>query len=479
MCKNFQTFTVADEVRRARSIQEARAAASLAKSRVHNHLSQNHRVNRRASEVALATTPAHASMIRPLKFEFRHFAARVRSRPWSAEVDEYHDRLFRLRLACPGVVPSIELSDGSDDESSSRPSEAKEPAWDSPESLQRKLTVELSSQVERPLFAAAMVSTAEKSPREHCVTLAMRDYGATPSSDDDDDPPAGAELLKVTEALDMCGDRGSFTVDVLLQVRVSHAPFYTPHFKLINSMVESFAEGQGEGADFTFEVGGDRVKAHAFVLKLHGDLLRDWCQQGSNAVTAPQGVSKVGLVAFLRTLYGGPLPSTLTSDIKKQVIIAAHWCGVQSVRRAAETCLLNDCLMTDDSVLGWYHFAKLHVCPLLQQQAERYFFYRANAMKESDNASLKEEDPKTILELTAKMSQLLADGGEVVDTDGLRMVVDKLGPDVRGGGGPLGIDELRHEVEELGGDVDGDEGHLRTELRRLRATRKRNRQSQS
>ena len=393
-------------------------------------------------------------MIRPLKFEFRNLATHVRSRQWSLQVDEVHCRPFGLRLVCPAVVPSIEISDGSDDENSAGPREAEEPAWDSPESFHRKLSVELFKCDEGPLWAVAMVSTAEKSPREHCVTLAGRDYGAARTTDGG--PPDSAELLKVTEAIDMCGMRGSFTVDVLLQVREAHSRFYTPRFHLISSMLESFADGRGEGTDFTFVVDGGHVEAHSFVLKLHGEVLRDWCQQGSSAGTAPQGVSKVGLITFLRTLYGESVSPTLPSEVKKQVVMAAHWCGVHYIRMTAETSLLNNCLMTDDNVLEWYHFAKHHMCPLLQQQAERYFFFRANAMKHSNHASLRGEDPETILELTAKMSQVLAEGGEA-----------------------LSIDELRQEVNNLGGDVDGDEGLLRKELRKRAASRKRNRQSSS
>lgn len=391
------------------------------------------------------------SGVQQLRFEFKQFSCPTGVLSWTRTACE--NKRWQMKLVCEPLT--IDLGDDSDDEGLLAEFSHQVTRADL---LGRKLSVQLLNRGDTPVWATALVTTESRDQGEHAVTLSLRLY----------EPPAPVEagqvsstatansFLSLEEALRLRNLDGSFVLHVVLQARASHGYSPCTRCKLVGTMLELFGDGDGEDADFIFEVGEEHVKAHSFVLQLQSKILKDLIQSRSVAsgshisISAPTGVDKEGLVIFLRALYGGGISQTLSPDLKKHVILAAHKYEVHHVRIAAETSLVDDCLMTDASVLDWYHFAKCHTCPLLQEQAAEYFFLRAHPMKTSDNWSLLFQTTETFLDLIAKASEKMTRARD-----------------------SLSVDELRTEIAELGGDVDGDEAILRQTLEKLKAPRKR------
>ena len=384
--------------------------------------------------------PVIPSGIGRLKFEFKKFDKQSLTASWEKMVRDGQKYKWWMKLS--HQAEPIDLGDDSEDENNQVDALFEDDRG--VESGDRMLTVQLFNRDNEEVRAAVLLSTTDQDKKEHTLALGLRLYSAEVQ-------PEATPFLSISDAMRALNLSGSLVVEVLLQFRVNHkySPCVSKH--LLESMSNLFRAQEGEDADFSFQVSGEHVYAHSFVLKLHSKVLRDaWMarrEESGDHVTilSPSGITKEGLLAFLGTLYGLPISQSLSSEFKKQVVLLADTYQVNHVRYAAEIALVEDCLMTDDNVLEWYQFAKSKTCPLLQQQAEEYFFLRAHAMKIS-------ESKETLIELLGKASEKL------------RATKDS-----------LHVDQLRGEIAKIGeeSDLDGDKAMLVRNLERLKSPRKR------
>ena len=384
--------------------------------------------------------PVTASGVGRLQFEFKKFDKQSLTASWEKKVRD--GRKYNWWMKLRYEPEPIDLGDDSEDENDQVNALFEDDG--DVASGDRMLTVQLFNHDNEEVHAAVLFSTTDQDKKEHTLALGLRLYSAEVQ-------PEATPFLSISDAMRALNLSGSLVVEVLLQFRVSHkySPCVSQH--LLESMSNLFRDREGEDADFSFQVSGEQVQAHSFVLKLHSNVLRDaWMGRSEESgdhvtILSPSGITKEGLLAFLGTLYGLPISQSLSVELKKQVVLLADTYQVNHVRFAAEIALVENCLMTDDNVLEWYQFAKSKTCPLLEQQAEEYFFLRAHAMNLS-------ESKETLMELLGKASEKL------------RATKDS-----------LTVDQLRAEIAKIGkeSDLDGDKAMLVHNLERLKSPRKR------
>ena len=388
-----------------------------------------------------------ASGIGHLKFVFKKFDKQCPTSSWHREVHDGEKNNWVMRIRWE--AEPIDLGDDSEDEND-QVNAPLEDAGDV-ESGDPMLSVQLFNHDNNEAHAAVLFRTTDQDKKEHTLALGLRLYSAEVQ-------PEATPFLSLPDAMRTLNLSGSLVVDVLLQFRVSHmySPCVSQH--LLESMSNLFRDGEGEDADFSFRVSGEHVQAHAFVLMLQSKVLRDaWMSRTEESgdhviISCPEGIAKEGLLAFLGTLYGLPISQSLSVELKKQVVFLADTYQVNHVRIAAEIALVEGCLMTDANVLEWYQFAKSKTCPLLQQQAEEYFFLRAHAMRCNQDTKLISESKETLMELLGKASERLSATKD-----------------------DLNVDQLRTEIAKIGreNDLDGDKAILVHNLERLQSPRKR------
>lgn len=233
--------------------------------------------------------------------------------------------------------------------------------------------------------------------------------------------------------------RGDLVIDVVIGAKqmVAYNIPSNPLSKNLLRMLET-----GHKTDVAFEVEGDVICAHRFILDANAPFLATLCRGCTKESPAPmQGIAPNIFRRVLRYIYGEIAPNFKDEvmAIGTDLIDAANRCGLIDLKLEMESYLAEFVDFNVSNVADYILFADSMTCPLLKERAVSFFIARAKDVLKSESSSKLNESADLMKEL------MIA----ILDAD------DKMFRDKNDELMSMSVDQLRNRLDHLNMDMDG------------------------
>ena len=235
--------------------------------------------------------------------------------------------------------------------------------------------------------------------------------------------------------------RGNLIVDAIVQYHQEEKDcLYVPANPFGQNMLKLLENNQY--ADVMFRVGDSQelFPAHRLILNMNAPALANFCSEPLNNKptinikdTNPRVFRYV-----LRYIYGGSAPSNDEMvEFGKDIIDACDLFDVVGLKIAAETTLVQNCVINVNNVAEWIQYADAKTCPLLKEYALSYFAACARDVLKTESYKNMRECPRLLEEV-----MIAVQNASGLDVRFKRATI-------------LSVNELRTKLSSIGLDVDG------------------------
>lgn len=211
-----------------------------------------------------------------------------------------------------------------------------------------------------------------------------------------------------------CRIDGSLHIDVVVEInqRIYPSLVLGNSNPLSRNMLKLLDSGDLL-ADVSFDLNGEIISAHKFILAVNAPILADLCKDCTKDTPLP--ITRCDAEVFrrlLRYIYGESAPENEQEilSIGFDIIDAANYFGIVQLKLSIESSLVKVLSFNPENVTKYILFADAMTCPLLKERAVSYFVSRAKDI-------MKNESSARLCESTDLMQELMLAILDDDDTD--------------------------------------------------------------
>jgi hypothetical protein len=253
----------------------------------------------------------------------------------------------------------------------------------------------------------------------HAVQFRKRDM---PRRIDDGKKFVIPNFFRLSDLL-ACRIDGSLHIDVVVEVnqRIYPSVVLGNPNPLCRNMLKLL--DSGDLTDVSFDLNGEIISAHKFILAVNAPILADLCKDCTKDTPLP--ITRCDAEVFrrvLRYIYGEDAPDNEQEilSIGFDIIDAANYFGIVQLKLSIESSLVKVLSFTPENVTKYILFADAMTCPLLKERAVSYFVSRAkDIMKHESSAGLYESG-----DLMHELMLAILDADQPFDTGYMAMPVE-------------------------------------------------------
>ena len=199
------------------------------------------------------------------------------------------------------------------------------------------------------------------------------------------------DFVKHSNASDLL-HKGALFIDVIIEAEQDIDSSIIPKNPTIPNMLKLL--DSGNMSDVSFDVDGEIMHAHKFVLAVNAPLLAEFCNKSSKgSPVLIDGVSPEIFRRVLRYIYGEEAPTDETEVLRIgfDLIRAANRFCLTDLKLKVESALVEITVFSVNNVSKYILFADAMICPLLKERAVSYFITRPkDVLKSESSAELRE-----------------------------------------------------------------------------------------
>jgi hypothetical protein len=199
-----------------------------------------------------------------------------------------------------------------------------------------------------------------------------------------------------------CRIDGSLHIDVVVEVNQRIYPSVVlgnpnPLSRNMLKLLDS-----GDLTDVSFDLNGEIISAHKFILAVNAPILADLCKDCTKDTPLP--ITRCDAEVFrrvLRYIYGEDAPENEQEilSIGFDIIDAANYFGIVQLKLSIESSLVKVTSFNPENVTKYILFADAMTCPLLKERAVSYFVSRAKDIMKDESSARLCESPDLMQEL--------------------------------------------------------------------------------